>query len=283
MLYLYWREQISRALRTVIRYGERPQPAVTKPVHFARCAERKQIALLVPPRGNINHPEFIEQLERDLKPNIALSYFCLKKFSPELLSLFDYTVNYHNGLLPEYKGLKATAWSVYSGDPETGFSFHRMVEDLDQGHILLQGSVPIRKTDRTTYLDLAKAELAAEKIPAMLQMVADRYPGKAQTGEGSYFSYKDYRAIVRIADPEALSGEELARRLRAFVLLEIFIGNSWYSVTGARPAANSTGTGRKLCFRTADGVMMQVTHIDFLPRAVFRARAFARRFLKPER
>jgi UDP-4-amino-4-deoxy-L-arabinose formyltransferase/UDP-glucuronic acid dehydrogenase (UDP-4-keto-hexauronic acid decarboxylating) len=270
-------------VRTLIRYGEGPQPAVTGPVDFEELARQRQFTLLVPPQGDINQLEFIESLRRKLKPTIALSYFCLSKFSPELLSVFDYTVNYHNGLLPEYKGLRATAWSVYFGESETGFSFHRMEKDLDQGQILLQGVLPTGNAERTAQLDLEKTRLAAERIPAILQMASDRYPGMPQIGKGRYFSRNDYREIIRVPDPEALTSEELARRLKAFSLLEIAIGDRWYRVTGMRNARRRIGSKRNLYFQTADGVLLQVTHINFLPYAMFRASEFVLRTLRPER
>ena len=282
MLYRYRREQLVGAFKAVTRSGTGPQTAVIRPLDFARLAELNQFRLLVPPRGDINRPSFIEQLGRELKPTVALSYFCLKRFSRELLSVFDYAVNYHNGLLPAYKGLQATAWSVYHGEAQTGFTFHRMTEDLDRGNILLQQALPVGPADRTVDLDLAKVRLAMERIPELLQMVAERNAGKTQVGEGSYFSRKDFQAMIRIADPKAVSSVELARRLRAFALLEVLIGGRWYRVTGIRPAPKvaEDNVGR-LCFQTADGVRMRVTHLDFLPRALFSARAFLRR--SPER
>ena len=69
------------------------------PINLNRWARRFQFKVLVPPGGNINHPQFIARLRNEIRPTIALSFFCPQKFSQELLATFGDTVNYHNSLL----------------------------------------------------------------------------------------------------------------------------------------------------------------------------------------
>ena len=114
-----------------------------------RFAARQHIPLIVPHNRDPNSAAFLDYLDRDLCPDAALSVFCMTIFRRPLLDRFDQAVNFHNGLLPEYKGLGATSFSMYAGEPETGFTFHRMTEDVDAGPILVQDAIAIEPTTRS--------------------------------------------------------------------------------------------------------------------------------------
>ncbi len=275
--YKYWLDKITRLVKRVVSPSAKTKPEVPRPINFELVAKQQNIKILIPPKENINDPSFIEQLDKELQPTIVLSFFCLQKFGANLLSIFDYAVNYHNALLPSYKGLKATAWSVYHGEPETGYTFHKMDEQLDEGNILLQEAIPVGENDNTADLDLQKVNRAADKLPTLLQLARDRSKGWAQRGEGNYFSRKAYREIVRISDPDSISRDELFRRLRAFLCLEIYIGGHWHSVTRVKSLASNDGFRGAYCFRTSDGFVLKATHFDFLPHSLYRMRKVVRR------
>lgn len=167
------------------------QQALPWPINLTRWSQRFDFKVLVPPRGNINHPDFIGRLRNEIQPTITLSFIYLQKFGPDLLSVCDHFVNYHNGLLPGYRGVMTTAWSVYHEEPFTGFAFYRMNNEFDQGPILMQGAVPIGSDSNTLDLELEKANLAATYIPQLLRIVTDQNPGEAQRGQARYFSRAD--------------------------------------------------------------------------------------------
>lgn len=240
------------------------------PFYLNRWARRARVRILIPPEGNINHPEFIEHLRSDVQATIALSFFCIQKFSPDLLAVFGHAINYHNGLLPRYRGLKATAWSKYYDEQETGFTFHRMTARFDRGPILLQGALPVTPNQRAWDLDVGKATIAANEIPRVLQMAADGDPGKPQQGKSSYFSYKDLLNITKIPDPSILSLGELEHRLRAFECLRIRIGDRWRSVTAVQAIPEHGGRTGRFSFRTSDGVLLKPVRFQHLPYALHR-------------
>jgi methionyl-tRNA formyltransferase len=249
------------------------------PINLNRWARRFQFKVLVPPGGNINHPQFIASLRNEIRPTIALSFYCLQKFSQELLATFGDAVNYHNALLPEYRGLKATAWSVYYGDKETGFTFHRMTKEFDEGHVLVQRSIPVG-LDRSTYdLEAEKAITAATYIPSVLDSVVDGVSGEPQRGKGSYFSKKSYLAVTRIPDPSTLSSVELMKRLRAFGSLSMRIADTWYKVTKIRQVPSTPGNHGWDCLVASDGVKVQMVQFEYLPYQVYLAIGWVRRWL----
>jgi len=49
-------------------------------------------------------------------------------------------INLHASLLPRYRGPNPIAWTVRNGDPELGYTIHRMDAEFDAGAILAQAS-----------------------------------------------------------------------------------------------------------------------------------------------
>lgn len=254
------------------------------PINLNRLAQRLHFRVLVPPEGDINHPRFIAQIRNEIRPTIALSFYCLQKFSPNLLAVFSHAVNYHNGLLPKYRGRKATAWSVYQGEQETGFTFHHMTKRIDEGPILAQEALPISANQSSLDLDFEKAIMAATHISRVLRMVVDGNPGKPQLGgNSSYFSIEDHRGLTRIPAPSILSSVELARRLRAFECLRMRIAGKWHEVTKIKLVTNPVGKSGRFCFLASDGVMIVPVRFQHLPYSIYRAFAWVLKKQRPRK
>src|SRR5206468_884665 len=83
---------------------------------MGRAARRAGVPLLAPP--SVSDPAFVARIGA-LRPDVTLALGCLQLLGPELLAVAGRAVNYHNGALPAYRGLAATAWSIYSGETET--------------------------------------------------------------------------------------------------------------------------------------------------------------------
>jgi len=267
---LFCRNLVSGAVFHAVISGRKRNgvsPSFPLPISLARLERKRGCAILVPPGGDINAPAFISRLRGEVGATMALSFFCPMKFGSELLGVFEHAVNYHNGFLPRYRGIHATAWSIYDGAAETGFVFHRMTPGLDEGPILLEGSLPISPKADSLALEFAKAETAAADLPRVLSMTVEGHPGKAQTGEVRYYSIKDSRNMTTIADPSFVSGDELERRLRAFRILRMQIGGEWLDVTRVRPVRKP---GR-FSFRTSNGEVWKAVRFHYLPYAAYRS------------
>jgi len=256
------------------------RPGIPRPVFIDRWARRLGFSIIVPPDAGINDPDFLAKIRTEFEPTVAISCVCLEKFSPELLATFEYAVNYHNGLLPNYKGIKATAWSVYNNEQETGFTFHRMNEFLDEGETLIQRALPVTPQAKTIDLDLLKARQAAEVVPDTLEMILERDPGTPQIGQGSYYSKKDKLNIQKIPDPSEISSEELIRRLRAFGDLLVQIDGNWCTVTKLAGPWSEVGKRRKLSFQTSDRVYFRPTRINYLPTQFYIIRHYMKSILR---
>ncbi len=271
LLLRHARAWMARKIQYFFDHNQKRTFAAPLPINIESLARRHGFQILEPPCQDINDPDFIGYLKTSVRPTIALSYYCLQRFSPLLLDTFESAANYHNGLLPKYRGRKATNWSVYHGDRETSFTFHRMNEALDKGHILLQGMVAIRPDASVADLEQEKALAAANDIPRLLDMLVNREAGRAQAGEGNYFSLRDFQHIRRIDDPSEHSSAELSRRLRAFGVLMLTMGGARYEVTKLATTSERPKARGGLSFRASDGVIMRPTRFCYLPFPLYRA------------
>lgn len=101
--------------------------------------------------------------------------FLFSFFNPVILSdmalrsALVANINYHNSLLPEYRGYNATSWAILDGKRNHGFTWHLMDKGIDQGEILLQGSVPIHKNDTASSLNLRCYEAAINSLPLLIK------------------------------------------------------------------------------------------------------------------
>jgi len=188
-------------------------------------------------------------------------------------------VNYHNGLLPKYRGVGATLWSIYNGEKESGFSLHLMNEEFDEGPILLQGSIPLR-TDHTIFdIEYEKVISTTKSIPLLFDKLIENEEGMPQAGEAHYYSRKDLRRMRNIGEPSALSSCEFLKRLRSFIMLNIKINGNWYRVTKLEQVKENIDTSKTLCFRTRDGVIMRPTRFDFLPLTLYKFQNIIKKYL----
>jgi len=78
------------------------------------------------------------------------------------------TVNGHYGLLPAYRGMNVTEWSIYHDDP-VGVSVHVVDPGIDTGDILLRRAIPVPtgaslESLRAKHQETARALLAEAAV-----------------------------------------------------------------------------------------------------------------------
>jgi folate-dependent phosphoribosylglycinamide formyltransferase PurN len=231
-------------------------------------ARRYDVPLLVPPERNVNHPGFVRTLAVDLRVDWGLSLACLQIFKRDLLAALARPNTYHAGLLPTYRGVGGTAWSIYNGEPTTGFTYHEMNERIDDGAVLLQHAMPVRPGASVAEIQREKTARGAEQMPAVFAALLRGERGRPQTGEPSYFSAAAWCRMRVVDDPTSLTEDELRRRLRIFQYLELPCGSGRYEVTQLRRV-----DGRRagpFAFRTSDGGLVEPTRFLHLPLALYR-------------
>lgn len=115
------------------------------------------------------------------------------------------TINPHYGLLPRYRGMNVTEWSIYRDDP-VGVSIHMVDPGIDTGDILLREALPvpgeatlasIRQQHQST-----SAELLERAAVLLLEGATDRTPQRPEEGQQFYRMHPILRAQVerRLSD-----------------------------------------------------------------------------------
>jgi methionyl-tRNA formyltransferase len=110
------------------------------------------------------------------------------------------TVNAHYGLLPEYRGMNVTEWSVYRGAP-VGVSVHLVDAGIDTGPILLREAIALEPGETFATLRRKHQELAARLL---VRAVCDLRDGTARpvpqrASDGRQY-YRMHRALRREAE-----------------------------------------------------------------------------------
>lgn len=112
-------------------------------------------------------------------------------------------LNLHTGSLPDYRGVKSEFWTIAQGDSDkAGWTLHYMTPRLDDGDIVLQGSVPIREENpaQLRVLLLRDALPALESFIEMVRREGFAAITRRRQSEGRYFTtptWSEWRAYRR--------------------------------------------------------------------------------------
>ena len=162
-----------------------------------------------------NHPNRWAAMLAPLRPDLIICGGMPWRIPPEVLALPRLgAINLHPALLPRHRGPAAFEWAFRNGDPETGFTVHRMAPDFDTGPILAQVRIPIDDEDDIGSL-MAKCGPA---LPGLLQ-----------------------QALVRVArgDPGEPQDETNASKAG-------FFEDAWRTIDWTRPGADDPQPGPEL-------------------------------------
>jgi methionyl-tRNA formyltransferase len=85
---------------------------------------------------------------KEIKCEVLLSVNYLYIIEKDLIDLpIRYAINVHGSLLPKYRGRTPHVWAIINGERETGITAHLINEDVDNGAIVHQQTIPILDDD----------------------------------------------------------------------------------------------------------------------------------------
>jgi methionyl-tRNA formyltransferase len=124
------------------------------------------------------------------------------------------SVNAHPAPLPRLRGPNPIAWTLRNGEPELGYSIHRMDEDFDTGPLLAQGTTRIDDVEGPEELFGRMFGLLARLLPQALARVEAGEPGDVQREEESTYAgfFEPEYAYVDWSRPAV----EIHRQVRAW-------------------------------------------------------------------
>lgn len=124
-----------------------------------------------------NRTAFEAALARDLDraaPDIVCLAGFMRILTPGFVDRWSgRLLNIHPSLLPAYRGLDTHASVLAAGEAETGCTVHEVTSDLDDGPILGQARVPVRRGDTPDTLRARVLEAEHRLYPAVLRRVVE--------------------------------------------------------------------------------------------------------------
>ena len=124
-------------------------------------------------------------------------------------------VNFHDGPLPRYAGLNAPLWALLAGETSYGITWHRMLEQVDAGEVLVQQPFAIDEADTALSLNARCWEAAVESFPRLLERLVETSPPSLPSSpldRRSYYTGADRPAGLGLLDP----AQDIAYWLRLF-------------------------------------------------------------------
>ncbi len=174
---------------------------------------------------DINSPDvlrFVRERSPDLIMSMCINEFfrCELREIPRLGAFL-----WHEGLVPEYKGLYSPFWAIHNGQPEMlGFTVLRMNGRYDEGEVFLQGRVldVDPRSDSPIYIG-HKAIL--ESLPHVANLFSDLEQGTTTTistqgRQPGYYTYPglsdwfSFRRAVQLLRNNHAGNPELNSELR---------------------------------------------------------------------
>lgn len=186
-------------LKAVVTQPDRKRGRGQK-VHFSAVKRKAlELDLTVLQSENVNQENFLDNL-RTLEPDFIVVVAFGQKLSPELLQIPKYgCINLHASLLPEYRGSSPIHRAIINGKNVTGNTTMYMDEGWDDGDIIYQEEVEIKRDD--TVGDLHD-KLAQKGARLLLKSLKDIENGTApripQDEDKATFAYKIDKSLGEI-------------------------------------------------------------------------------------
>jgi len=87
------------------------------------------------------------------------------------------TINFHDGPLPRYAGLRATSWAILAGESQHGITWHEIAGKVDAGRILKQRLFELAPGETAFTLN---ARCYQEALPAFAELIDELASGTNQ-------------------------------------------------------------------------------------------------------
>jgi methionyl-tRNA formyltransferase len=167
-----------------------------------RSADYLDVAAAVRPGIDVivtSHPNRLARMLEPLRPDLIISGgfpWLIPADVAELPRLG--AINMHPALLPKYRGPAAVEWAFRNGDPELGFTIHRISNEFDGGPILAQGRMAIDDDDDIGTLMGKMGQILPTMIARALERIARGKPGDAQDEASASYAgafEEEWRAI----------------------------------------------------------------------------------------
>jgi amino acid adenylation domain-containing protein len=152
---------LTRAANLLRERGHEIVAVVTAAPAIRRWCEEAGIRALT----RHEYAELLEQRPVDVLLSITYPWI----IPPELIRKARVAaINYHDGPLPRYAGMNASAWALANGEKKHAVVWHHLASDLDAGDILERREVELDARETSLSLNMKNAVLALDSFRAIL-------------------------------------------------------------------------------------------------------------------
>ena len=120
-------------------------------------------------------------------PEILISIGWSQKIPEDFLAIFQFAINCHGGLLPDYRGNNVYMHNYANLSEYYGTTIHYMNNRFDDGNIILQARAKLFLDETPLILHRRICEMTAQILPEAIRLVELGYMGEKQTGVARYF------------------------------------------------------------------------------------------------
>lgn len=125
----------------------------------------------------------------DFSPDIVISFSNPFIIPKEILFLKTKFVNFHPGILPNYKGSLSTVYSLINGERFVGGTWHYIDENVDTGNIIKVIKIASKNSNVFT-LNHKIFSLGIHCLGDIIEKVNNNYTGIPQKKRGKFYSNK---------------------------------------------------------------------------------------------
>ena len=162
-------------------------------------ARGRGIPILRP--ASVNAPDFVAHVRDTLRPDLIVSVAASQIFKEPLLALPSRgCINIHGALLPRYRGMLPSFWTLFNGEREGGVTVHYMSAGIDDGSIIAQRRFPIHDHDTVETLIGRSKALGAEVLSEVLREIKRGAVATApnNAAEGTYYSFPTRTDVLNL-------------------------------------------------------------------------------------
>jgi methionyl-tRNA formyltransferase len=167
---------------------------------IAAVAKKYGVPIDITP--DVNSEEFLLMLrDRGVEFIVSISGTMLYRTALRKQTRYG-IVNCHGALLPKYRGLMPSFWTLANGEVEGGVSVHYVDARLDNGPIVVQKKYRIHPRDTLEEVMARSKDLAAEAIIECVRLVEAGDPPMIPNSEAdqSHFSMPTKRDVARFRE-----------------------------------------------------------------------------------
>lgn len=96
-------------------------------------------------------------------------------------------INFHPGLLPQYRGCFSTSWSIINGESVVGYTYHLINQRFDEGPILFQEEIEILEFDTAHSLNYRIMQRGLSRLGEVIKSFQSGSKSHPQDQKGKYY------------------------------------------------------------------------------------------------